>query len=126
MIAGNGDLGQDIADVVERCKGGARGGEEAEEADQRQEGRDVAHLRAQQAAILVAFRDSAAGVTPSPVPIASPHAASNRRSLLISSLANSRTTAPRFMHDDAVGERQNRLGLGREDDDGKPLRTSRG
>ena len=45
--AGDRDLRQDVAEIVERRKGGAGGGEEAEQADQRQERRDVAHLGAQ-------------------------------------------------------------------------------
>ena len=45
--AGDRNLGQDVAEIVERRKGGAGGREEAEQADQRQERRDVAHLGAQ-------------------------------------------------------------------------------
>ena len=45
--AGHRNLGQDVADIVERREGRACGGEEAAEADQRQERRYVAHLGAQ-------------------------------------------------------------------------------
>ena len=45
--AGHRDLGQDVADVVDRGEGRAGDGEEDEQDDQRQERRDVAHLGAQ-------------------------------------------------------------------------------
>ena len=45
--AGDRNLRQDVAEIVQRRKRGAGNREEAEQADQRQERRDVAHLGAQ-------------------------------------------------------------------------------
>ena len=109
MIAGDRDLGQDVAEVVERGEGRAGHAEEDDQHDQRHEGRDVAQLAAQRSRRRRARRRHR--VMPAP------QAAASSRSLLTASPANSRTIRALLHHHDAVGERQHRLRLGRDHDD---------
>ena len=98
--AGHRHLGQDVAEIVERGEGGAGEAEEGDEADEREERRDVAHLAAQHSAAGARVPGStlSRSVSDAFMPFdPRPHAASSRRSLLITSFANSRTTTPFFI-----------------------------
>ena len=96
--AGHRHLGQDVAEIVERRKGGAGGGEEAGEADQRQERRDVAHLRAQERARCLRgrLRSAADCRAVTGRHVVSPSRRFQQAVLADRLVANSRTTAPRL------------------------------
>ena len=126
--AGDRNLGQDVAEIVERRERRAGDGEEAGEAYQRQERREVAHLGAQHGS--EPARPFAIGRGDCHAFIGC-HRVSSRRfeqpvlaDRLVAEFAHHRAA---LEDDDAIGERQHRFGLGREHDDGKSLaRADRG